>query len=120
MFATTPFSDHWDSGQVGYILVTPEKVEAIGLKWTDTEMIERNITSEIKEFESYMNGDIYQVDVHRMVDGDVLETPVTTIKDVWGLDDDALDEAANAILADVDPDHLGDVTNEMVEAADWD
>ena len=67
-----------------------------------------------------MNGEVYQIDVHRMVDGDVLETPVTTIKDVWGLDDDALDEAAIAILADVDPDHLGDVTNEMVEAADWD
>ena len=50
----------------------------------------------------------------KAVGGDVLETPVTTIKDVWGLD-----EAAIATLADVDPDHLGDVTNEMIEAADW-
>ena len=119
VFATTPFSDRWDSGQVGYVLVTRERREAIGLKRSETEQIERNITTEIKAFESYMNGEIYQIDVHRMVDGDVLETPVTTIKDVWSLDDDALDEAAIATLADVDPDHLGDVTNEMIEAADW-
>ena len=118
--STEPFSDRWDSGPLGYVMVTPERLEAIGLKRSETEQIERNIASEIKVFQAYMNGEVYQIDVHRMADGDVLETPVTTIADIWELDDDALDEAAIAALVDVDPDHLRDVTNEMVEAADWD
>ena len=117
--ATTPFSDKFDSGHLGYVLITPERLERIGLKSSDTEQIELNVKAEIKMFQAYMNGEAYQIDVHRMVDGDVLETPVATIGDIWETDDDTLDYAVDVVLGDVNDDYIGDVTMEMVKAADW-
>ena len=117
--ATTPFSDKFDSGHLGYVLVTPERLEAIGIGQGETEVIEHNITTEIKELAAYMNGEVYQIAVHRMVDGDVLETSVATIGDIWETDDDTLDYAVDVVLGDVNDDYIGDVTMEMVKAADW-
>ena len=54
-----------------------------------------------------------------MVDGDVLETSVATIGDIWETDDDTLDSAVVVVLGDVNDDYIGDVTIEMVKAADW-
>ena len=68
--ATTPFSDNFDSGHLGYVLVTPERLEAIGIGGGET-------------------------------------------------DDDTLDYAVDVVLGDVNEDYIGDVTMEMVKAADW-
>ena len=117
--STTPYSDKWDSRQLGYVLVTPERLERIGLKSSDTEMIERNVDAELKEFQAYMNGEIYQIDAHRMVDGDVLETVVGTIGDIWDTKDDTLDEAVSALLHDLDPQYTEGITDDAVVASEW-
>ena len=118
--SVTPFSDKWDSMRVGYVLVTPERIEALGLDGSDTEFIQRIVEVEVKDFEAYMNGNIYQVDVHMMVDGDVLETPVGTVGNLWDTDDVTLDGAVIVLRAFLEPKYAEGVTDEAVDAAEWD
>ena len=44
---------------------------------------------------------------------------VAAIGDIWETDDDTLDYAVDVVLGDVNDDYIGDVTMEMVKAADW-
>lgn len=61
--STSPFSCRWDSGQVGYIYVSKEKVrEEYGIKrvtdkWKDK--ILSYLDNEVKEFDQYITGDVY-------------------------------------------------------------
>ena len=115
--SASPYAGH--HSQVGYVLVTPERIEALGLDGSDTEFTQRIIDDEVKEFEAYMNGNVYQVDVHRMVDGDVLETPVGTVGHLWDTDDATLDGAVIVLRAFLEPKHAEGVTDEMVAEAEW-
>ena len=105
--------------QVGYVLVTPERIESLGLDGSDAEFIERILDVEIKDFEAYMNGNVYRVDVHRMVDGDVLETPVGTVGGLWDTDDGTLDGAVIVLRAFLEPGYAEGVTDVMVAEAEW-
>ena len=109
----------WDYRQVGYVLVPPERIEALGLDGSDTEFIERIIDVEIKDFEAYMNGNVYRVNVHRMVDRDVLETPVGSVGDLWDTDEATLEGAVIVLRAFLEPVYAEGVTDEMVADAEW-
>ncbi len=75
--STSPFSCRWDSGQVGYIYVSKEKVrEEYGIKrvtdkWKDK--ILSYLDNEVKEFDQYITGDVYAFEVLDE-DGDVLDS----------------------------------------------
>ena len=69
-FAMTPFSDQWDSGRLGFIIVTEENLKKAG---TPEEYIEESIQAELKEYQDYVNGDVFEMSLHRKVEGDVLE-----------------------------------------------
>lgn len=62
---TTPFSCPWDSGQVGFIFVTPEKIrEEFGVKRVTKKLIEKCIeilVSEVATYDSYISGDVWVV-----------------------------------------------------------
>ena len=69
-FSMTPFSDKWDSGRLGFIIVTEENLKKAG---TPAEHIEESIQAELKEYQDYVNGDVFEMSLHRKVEGDVLE-----------------------------------------------
>lgn len=59
--STTPFSDRWDSGQIGWVVVTKGLAETIG--WIGDgypkEKLEEFIRSDVETYNQYMNGEVY-------------------------------------------------------------
>lgn len=60
---TTPFSCSWDSGCIGYIYTTKEKLEERGLNdLTESEIYEA-LKQEVKTYDQYLTGDIYHYSI---------------------------------------------------------
>ncbi len=61
--STSPFNCRWDSGQVGFIFATKEKVRrSFGVKRINTYVKNRSIEiadSEVKILSNYLNGDVW-------------------------------------------------------------
>ena len=61
--STTPFSCRWDSGQIGFILVSKKKVlEEFGGKIVTAklkERIEKILEGEVETYSQYVEGDVY-------------------------------------------------------------
>ena len=57
--STSSFSCKWDSGQVGYIYVSKEKIKKEGLEDKTVEEIELYLTSEVKTYDNYLQGFVY-------------------------------------------------------------
>ena len=61
--STSPFSCRWDSGQVGYVLVSKEKVYSeYKVKRITEKLIEkinRIVLSEVEEYDNYLNCEVY-------------------------------------------------------------
>ncbi len=65
--STTPFHCPWDSGQVGYIYTTKERMrEWNGVKRVTDAIKERaakSLLAEVKEFDLYIRGDVYRFEI---------------------------------------------------------
>ena len=63
VLSTSPFSNHWDSGQLGFIIITKEKMrECYGVKRITKKLKERAMTVLQGELETYnqdLCGDVY-------------------------------------------------------------
>ena len=116
--STTPYDDQWDSMWIGFVRVRPDAMERGGLTM-DEEVVDRTIAIEIEELEKYVNGSCYMVDVHRVIDGDLLMTPVATGRGVWDLDDGQLDDAAATAVLDVDERYAKGMCYEDIAARSW-
>jgi len=61
--ATTPFACRWDSGQIGFIFVSKEKVrEEYGVKRITKQILKRvsdYLISEVATYDEYIQGDVY-------------------------------------------------------------
>ena len=53
---TTPFGCRWDSGQVGFIYTTEEKIKEFGIK---EKNIKDFLEGEVKTFDEYIKGEVY-------------------------------------------------------------
>lgn len=51
-----PFSCPWDSGQIGFIYATAEKIKAEGIT---PEQAVKNLQSEVEVYDQYLIGDVY-------------------------------------------------------------
>ena len=60
---TTPFGDRWDSGQVGFIYTTKEKMKEWGCEHQTKETIDNYLQNEIKTFDQYLTGDVYRITI---------------------------------------------------------
>lgn len=58
---TTGFHCPWDSGQVGWIFVTKEKVKEEGI---DDKRVAQILTSEVETYDKYLRGDVYEYVVY--------------------------------------------------------
>lgn len=107
---TSGFSDHWDSGHVGFIYVSRKKVrEEYGWKRITKkrrEQIESYLRNEVAVYDAYLRGAVYgyQIDlVEWDEDGDVIEE-IEHVDSCWGFyDAEGMLEAINSNLEDVDP-----------------
>lgn len=75
--STTPFSCPWDSGQIGYIYTTPERVrQFMGWKRITKarhKAIADSLQGEIKTYDQFIQGEIYQFTIFDD-DGDRLDS----------------------------------------------
>lgn len=58
MYATTPFSCPWDSGQVGFIFSTYKDFKRVGLEW-DTEKAKEYLKGEVELYNNYIAGECF-------------------------------------------------------------
>jgi len=65
---TAPFSCRWDSGQIGFCVISKEKIqEEFG--WTNLTKgrrakLERIIDQEVKTYSAFLNGDVYRFTIY--------------------------------------------------------
>jgi hypothetical protein len=61
--STTPFNCSWDSGKIGFVLITKKDLrEAMNCKRITSKVIEyakKVIEAEVSEYGQYLNGDVY-------------------------------------------------------------
>lgn len=54
--STDPFSCPWDSGQVGFIYATPERIKEIG---TPADRVEECLRAEVETYDKDLRGDVW-------------------------------------------------------------
>lgn len=79
---TTPFGDPWDSGQVGWAVITKSRAEELGCvgayrgpeggDW-DKARYETDMRAEVETYDAYLRGDCYGYTIHGR-DGKVLDS----------------------------------------------
>jgi len=68
-FSTTPFNDRWDSGQVGFIYATEEKMNDLMYYWRSElssateEDIRGILKNEVDNYSDYAEGNVYRYDL---------------------------------------------------------
>ena len=61
--STSSFNDRWDSGQVGWIFVSKDKVKQESL---DETKIEEYLKGEVETYDQYIRGDVYGYKVYKI------------------------------------------------------
>ena len=73
--STADFADPWDSGQVGWIYVTAERVRnEYGWKHitkTRRQQIEKYLKGEVEEYDDYLRGEVYYAEI--LEDGEIID-----------------------------------------------
>jgi len=68
--STSPFSCPWDSGQIGWIFVSKEKLrQSFNLKRLTQKDIDKGkeiLQSVIEEYDDYLRGEVYGYEIYRM------------------------------------------------------
>lgn len=108
--STSPFSCPWDSGQIGFIYVTKDKLrKEYNVKRLSKKIIdkaERILLNEIKTYDQYLVGDIYGFQIVELDKCDQGHTHENVIDSCWGFYGD--DYKTNGILDHVDSNLLID------------
>ena len=53
---TTPFSNGWDSGQVGWVFITRDQLELLG---SPEDKLEKLLESEVETYDQFLTGEVY-------------------------------------------------------------
>lgn len=96
---TKAFSDGWDSGQVGFVLVNLEQCLKMGFKAVDLTpaRLEQIIDAEVAEYDNFLQGNVWGYEILN-IDGEVIE-------DCWGFNGEIKDVMAEAksLVNNLDP-----------------
>jgi len=86
--STEPFSCKWDSGQVGWIVVSKEKVrKEYGVKyitWIVREMVKRSLEAEVKTYDQYLTGDVYGYRISKITKCELGHEHEEELDSCWG------------------------------------
>lgn len=61
--STSPFSCRWDSGQIGYIFVSKDKIKKEGM---DETKVEEYLKGEVTTYDQYLTGDVYRYAIYEI------------------------------------------------------
>ena len=85
---TYPYNDQWDSGLVGTIYVTKEKIKSeYGVKRISKKLLDevtRILKNEIKTYDQYLPGDIYGFTLYKKDKCDLEHEHLEHIDSCWG------------------------------------
>ena len=85
---TSPFGCNWDSGQVGWIVVSKENVrKEFGVKRITKEIIEKvtNILEgEVKTYDQYLTGEIYGYKIYKVTECELGHEHKEELDSCWG------------------------------------
>ena len=86
--STSPFNCNWDSGQVGWVVVSKENVrKEFGVKRINKKLIEKvtNILEgEIKTYDQYLTGDIYGYKIFKVTECELGHEHKEELDSCWG------------------------------------
>ena len=105
--STSPFSNKWDSGQVGYIYISKEKVRAnygakkVGKKLK--QLVLDNLEAEVEELNHYVSGEVFGFKI--------LDSEGSVVDSCWGFYGDNFLE--NGMLDNIDTSLLGITDEEL-------
>ena len=69
--STTPFNCNWDSGQIGFIYTTKERIKELGIP---KKYIEKSLIGEVKIYNDYLEGSVYGYDLIKNVEVTIKKT----------------------------------------------
>jgi hypothetical protein len=72
-----PYNCPWDAGQIGFVYITKEGLDYIGLEVTGIEKLQKIIDDEVQTYDDYIRGDcywysVYEPHVYSDDDGDTM------------------------------------------------
>lgn len=79
--STSPFNDRFDSGQVGFVFVTPEKANVeFSAEWLETyhkgktmeEVLTSYLESEVKTYDQYVRGEVLAYEIEK--NGEIMDS----------------------------------------------
>lgn len=94
--STSSFNDRWDSGQVGWIFVSKEKVEKERI---DEKLVEKVLKGEVETYDQYIRGDVYGYKVYRVTTCDHDHEHEEELDSCWGFygEEDCIEEAKGVV-----------------------
>jgi len=101
--STSPFSCGWDSGQVGWIVVSKEKVrKEYNVKRITQEIIDKVtqcLESEVKTYDQYLTGDVYGYEIYKVDTCDKGCEHEKFVDSCWGFygQDECMDEGKSIV-----------------------
>ena len=57
--STSPFSDPWDSGQIGWVGIEKKKLDELKITIEDTDRIKSIVDAEMKTWDEFLTGNVY-------------------------------------------------------------
>jgi hypothetical protein len=86
--STSPFGCNWDSGQVGWIVVSKEHVrKEYNVKRINKELIEKVtkvLEGEVKTYDQYLTGDVYGYRISKVTECDFGHEHKEEVDSCWG------------------------------------
>jgi hypothetical protein len=101
--STTPFSCPWDSGKIGFICVSKEKIlEEFGGKIVTKKLkegVEKILKAEVLTYDQYLRGDIYRYKISKVTTCDQGNEHKEEIDSSWGFygQDECMEEAERIV-----------------------
>lgn len=123
--STSDYGDKWDSGQIGFVYTTPERIAHMG---TPQERVKDCLKEEVEEYDLYLRGECYGYQISDRY-GNVVDSCYGFLTDAYG--DDLIKEICPEAgikfedLLEEEPDetqqeHFEELSNKMEDLSDTD
>ena len=100
---TSPFSCRWDSGQVGWIVVSKEQVrKEYNVKRINKELVEKVtkvLEGEVETYDQYLTGDVYGYRISKVTECELGHEHKEEVDSCWGFygEDECMTEAEGIV-----------------------
>jgi hypothetical protein len=97
--STSSFDCRWDSGQVGFIYVSKDKVIKEYGREMEAEVIEKYLNSEVETYDQYLTGDVWGYVIYEIETCDKGHEHENEIDSCWGFfGHDECEKEGNAVI----------------------